>query len=326
MQYGLDPESHIYINNGHGQFTEFPKSQMGGIDHAGMITGAAWADVLGLGTGQLILVGDWMEPKIYAISNGEFRQVHSGLDSLKGWWRSVLVRDLDGDGKPDLVLGNIGENFYLRPNLQNPVKLWINDFDGNNVLDKIITHTVNGKDMPVFLKHEMEAQLPMLKKQNLLHRDFANKSICQLFTPQILETTQVKEFNFATSVIALNKGNGKFLVKPLPAMAQLSSINAIYGQDLDGDGLPDLILGGNDFGFTPQFGRLDGNLGLVLLNKNQGEFSALDNGESGILETGQITDIEPLIVNSRMHFLILQNNDYPVLYEMNEKKKPNRKL
>jgi hypothetical protein len=325
MQYGLDPESHIYINDGHGKFTAFPKEKMAGLDHAGMITGAAWADVLGSGTNQLILVGDWMHPMVYSFINNEFKEVHTTLDSLNGWWRSVAATDLDGDGKVDLVLGNIGENFYLRPNAANPVKIWINDFDGNNVLDKILTHTVNGKDMPVFLKHEMETQLPMLKKQNLLHKDFANKSIRELFSSQTLSVSKVKEFNFPGSVIALNQGQGRFAVKALPPAAQLSSINAIHCEDINGDGLPDMILGGNDFGFTPQFGRLDGSYGLVLINEGKGEFLVEDSRQSGLQETGQITDIENLNIGRRNYLLIVQNNDYPALYEWNEKKKLERK-
>ena len=320
MQYGLDPESHVYINDGHGRFSEFPKTNMGGLDHAGMITGAAWADVLGSGTNQLIVIGDWMHPLIYSFINNEFKEVHTSLDSLNGWWRSMAVSDFDGDGKVDLVLGNIGENFYLHPDQTHPVKIWINDFDGNNVLDKILTHTVNGKDMPVFLKHEMETQLPMLKKQNLLHKDFANKSIRELFSSQILEMSKVKEFNFASSVIALNQGQGKFLVKTLPAEAQLSSINAINTEDINGDGLPDMILGGNDFGFTPQFGRLDGSYGLVLMNRGKGDFRPEGSLQSGLQETGQITDIETLDLAKRRCLLILQNNEYPALYEWNEKK------
>ena len=84
----------------------------------------------------------------------------------------------------DLVLGNIGENFYLLPDEKKPVKLWINDYDQNNSIEKIMTYTVDarlplhaytdddeaprqGKDMPVFLKKDMEDQLPSIKKANL---------------------------------------------------------------------------------------------------------------------------------------------------------------
>ena len=70
--------------------------------------------------------------------------------------KQLLSADLNGDGKDDLVLGNMGENFYLRPAIKNPVKLWMADFDNNGTADKIITRTINGKDMPVFLKERID--------------------------------------------------------------------------------------------------------------------------------------------------------------------------
>ena len=90
---------------------------------------------------------------------------------------AMSVGDFDGDGRQDIVLGNIGENFYLQPDLQNPVKLWINDFNNNGTNDKILTRTVDGQDKPVFLKHEIQEQIPSLKKQNLKHADYAKKSM-----------------------------------------------------------------------------------------------------------------------------------------------------
>jgi hypothetical protein len=39
--------------------------------------------------------------------------------------------------KKILILGNIGENFYLRPDKQNPVKIFINDFDENGTMIKL---------------------------------------------------------------------------------------------------------------------------------------------------------------------------------------------
>ena len=54
-------------------------------------------------------------------------------------------------------------------------------------------------------------------------------------------------------------------------MAQLSSVNAIVLTDINNDNKPDLVLGGNMFGFPPQFGRLDGSYGHVLLNEGNGK-------------------------------------------------------
>ena len=51
-----------------------------------------------------------------------------------GWWQSLTVSDVNSDGRADLVLGNIGENFALKPTSENPIKLWVADVDGNAVL------------------------------------------------------------------------------------------------------------------------------------------------------------------------------------------------
>ncbi len=75
-----------------------------------------------------------------------------------------------------LMLGNVGDNFYLHPDAANPVKLWINDYNSNGSEDKILTRTVDKRDVPVFLKREMQEEIPSIKKENLKHKDYA-KSI-----------------------------------------------------------------------------------------------------------------------------------------------------
>jgi hypothetical protein len=206
LQYGLDPPSHVFINDGQGHFKEMEKSSLGALANLGMVTDAIWTDINADGEKKLIVVGDWMAPRIFVFRKNHFEEIQTNLNQLYGWWRMVLAADLNHDGKQDLILGNIGDNFYLHPDAQHPVKIWINDFDQNNVLDKIMTHVENGRDLPVFLKHDMEAQLPSLKKQNLLHEDFAKKSIQELFPKSVLDASLVKKFNYTTSILAINQG------------------------------------------------------------------------------------------------------------------------
>lgn len=316
-QYGATPESYIFSNDGKGHFTNVTTAIAPAIAHVGMVTGAVWANMVA-NENDLVVVGEWMSPKVFAYRNGYFVALQTNLDSLHGWWQSVAAEDLDGDGKTDLVLGNIGENFYLHPTSQNPVKLWMQDFDKNGSIEKIMTQTIAGNDMPVFLKHEMEEQLPILKKQNLLHEGYAKKSIQDLFSPETLASCEVKRFDYAPSCIAINQGNGHFTVTKLPPQVQFSSVNAILPIDPTKKGLPNLLLGGNLLGFLPQFGRLDANFGLYLKNNGSGKFTSIDARKTGLLVRGETRDIKQINVKKNNCFVFLRNNEFPVMYQLTQ--------
>jgi hypothetical protein len=312
-EYGSTPASFIYINDGKGHFTDIAPAKNPDIAALGMVTAAAWSN------NTLFITGEWMSPHIFSWHKDHFAETPTNLSHLDGWWESLAVADCNGDGRPDLILGNIGENFYLHPDSAHPVKLWIGDFDRNGIPDKVLTRAVDGKDMPVFLKHEMERQLPMLKKENLKHEQYAQKTIRDLLPANQLDSCFILEFNYCPSVIAYNLGNGRYSIQPLPLMAQLSSVNAIQCLDINGDGHPDLVLGGNEYGFLPQFGRLDASKGQVLLGDGKGHFTAIPHTRSGLLLPGQIREIEKIPGRPAMPpgLLFLQNDEYPVLYRIN---------
>ncbi|MEP6950727.1 MAG: FG-GAP-like repeat-containing protein, partial [Ginsengibacter sp.] len=323
QNYGMAPASYIFVNDGKGHFTDMAKTKNPDISSIGMVTCAVWADVVGDKKNELIIAGEWMPPRIFSYNGDHFIQVKTDLDSLYGWWQSMSVGDFDGDGRQDIVLGNIGENFYLHPDLQDPVKLWINDFNNNGTMDKILTRTVDGEDKAVFLKHEIQDQIPSLKKQNLKHSEYAKKTMRELFPGEQLNDATVKLFNYPSSIIALNKGDGKFVIEKLPPMAQISSTNAILQMDVNNDGFIDLILGGNNFGFLPQFGRLDASYGDILINDHHGGFTRLDYFHSGLEVKGEVRDIKEIRTANKNYILFMVNDEYPVLYETKERiKKP----
>jgi hypothetical protein len=315
--YGKTPQSYLFVNDGHGHFADIAKTKNPVILNIGMVTTAVWADVTGDKQKELIIAGEWMAPRIFSFNKDHFEEVKTNIISKLGYWQSIAVADINNDGKQDLILGNIGENFYLDPSEDKPVKLWMNDFDKNGEMDKVITYTIDGRDMPVFLKRDMEEQIPGLKKQNLRHADYAIKSIQELFSKELIKSAIVKQFNYAPSSVAINNGNGQFTIKALPPMVQLSCINAIQPIDVNVDGYIDIVSGGNQFGFSPQFEKLDGSFGDVMINDGKGNFISMETKKTGLELRGEVRDIAVIKNSKGTYLLFLQNNEYPVLYKLN---------
>jgi hypothetical protein len=314
--YGITPQSYLYVNDGKGHFKDMAKDKNPDIAGIGMVTGAVWANIAGDASKELVIVGEWMSPKIYSFEKDHFKEIKTNLSDMHGWWQSVAVADLNADGKEDLVLGNLGENFYLKPSKEQPVKIWITDFDQNGITDKILTRSIDGKDLPVFLKRDLEEQIPLLKKQNLRHEVFAKKPVQELFSDAIISKTLVKEFTEPASFVAYNQGNGQFQIQKMPTYLQLSCINAISCLDVNADGFTDLVMGGNNFGFPPMMGRLDASFGQVLLGDGKGNWQPQTANISGLELRGEIRDIQKLHTRNKDCLLILQNNETPVLYSI----------
>lgn len=316
--YGVPPSSFMYVNDGKGRFTDIAKIKNPDIAKIGMVTSAVWADVTGDAQKELIIAGQWMAPRIFSYNGDRFVETKTALSDLYGWWQTVQAADVNGDGKTDLVLGNAGENFYLHPDPQNPVKLWINDFNSNGSEDKILSRTYNQRDVPVFLKNEMQEEIPAIKKGNLKHKEYAKKAVQDLFPKELLDKSLIQQFNYSSSIVAINDGQGNFAVQKLPWQAQLSIVNAILCTDIDDDGAIDLVLGGNRSGYPPQFGKLDASYGDVLMNDGKGGFTWLPGKQSGLLVTGEVRDIALLRGKNSRRLLFLRNNDFPVLYGLNK--------
>lgn len=145
----------------------------------------------------------------------------------------------------------------------------------------------------------------------------------ELFDATQMEKVLIKQVNYSSSCIAYNNGNGNFTIQAFPLSIQLSSVKTLLLVDVNNDGNVDLVMGGNEFGFQPQLGRLDASHGDVLLNDGEGNFSILNQTASGINLQGQVRDICLIKSKAAINVLFLQNNEYPVLYKLKKLKNTN---
>jgi hypothetical protein len=185
-------------------------------------------------------------------------------------------------------------------------------------MEKVMTYTVDGRDMPVVLKKDLEDQLPSIKKHNLKNEEYSHEAVQDLFSKELLAKSVVKQFNYKASAVAINKGNGSFTVKELPVRSQFSCINVIHCMDVNGDGKVDLVTGGNQFGFLPQFERLDASFGDVLLNDGHGGLLWQENTQTGLNIRGEMRDIAEVKSKGKDFLLFLQNNEFPLLFRVND--------
>ncbi|MEO6286180.1 MAG: VCBS repeat-containing protein [Dyadobacter sp.] len=317
-EYGSSPRSYLYQNDGKGVFKDIGKEIAPQFLKLGMIRDAAWADVDGDKAKELIVAGDWMAPVVFKFQAGKFVKMESGMEAYAGFWGCIKVADMDGDGDQDIVLGNIGENFSLKASEKSPMKIWINDFNKNGTIEKVITKVVDSKDVPILLKRELTTQFPLLKKTSLKHSEYATQAIQDLFPEDILKAAVEKSVNYLQSAIAVNDGKGHFKLTELPYMVQISCLNAIQSQDVNHDGKQDLIVGGNFTHFIPQLGSLDACRGNVLINKGNMKFDVLLSNQSGFAIDGEVKQISPITIQGAPYLINLVNNAAPVLFKINK--------
>jgi hypothetical protein len=313
--YGKSPRSYFLVNNGKGQFSDLTTSIAPTIREAGMITDAIWTDFDKDGDQDLTLVGDWMPIKMFENNKGKFKEIDNKLSEFTGFWNGITAADFDKDGDIDFVVGNLGTNTKFMKEKGGKLKMLIKDIDDNKANDHILAYNRGEGWHPVNSKDEMGKQIPsIINKKYVEYKNFAGKTIDELFTKKELSGAEEKLVNTFESVYLENLGNKTFKMSALPSLAQVSKIMTLMTEDVDNDGNLDIIIGGNFNGANMYQARYDAFFGLILKGNGKGNsssprFNASVPTDNGFLIDGDIRDIKTVNTPKNKYYFVTRNND-----------------
>lgn len=317
--YGIIPRSALIQNDGNGKFTDVTKQVAPQLMNIGMVTDAQWADLDNDGTKELIVAGDWMPVEILKYVNHQLKIIKT-IPNSSGWWNAIAVADVNNDGRPDIIGGNMGLNSRIKPDSLHPAKMYVGDFAGNGKTLCIPSYyKTDGKSYPYFLKDDIEKQIPQLKKKFLHYSDYAGKTMEEIFTKDDLKKASVFTVTQPRTLVYLNSGDFNFKEMYLPVMAELSTVNCITVADINNDGIKDIFMAGNFYGLKPQGGRFDASYGTTLIGSKTGTFTYMPPAQSGLFVNGAARCIDSIRdADGNNMFLVSVNNGKLCLFRKNK--------
>jgi enediyne biosynthesis protein E4 len=305
-QYPEIPVSFLLINDGKGHFTDQIASLAPALQKAGMITDAAWVDINNDNHDDLVVTGEWMPVSVFITANGKLENKTKEYFSKEysGWWNKLLVADLNGDGKKDLVIGNTGLNTQCRASDKEPAELYYKDFDNNGSVDPILCFYIQHKSYPYVTRDEINDQMSIMRTRFTDYKTYSEATLKEIFLPEEMEGANKLQANYLKTAYFERGADGKFAEKELPLQAQYSPVFTITSLDYDKDGHTDLLLCGNCNQARLRFGKCDANYGVLLKGDGKGNFQYVPQQQSGFKLWGDVRSVLP--VNDLLLFGINQ--------------------
>lgn len=254
--YGASPKSSLLINQGNGKFLDGTKQWLGDEGKLGMINSAVWGDIDGDFVSELILTGDWQKIRVFKISEGNrLAEIEvPGLEYSSGWIQTLTIADVDGDGRNDIISGNLGLNSKLKASKDQPLWLYHQDFDANGQADPIIFHYMDHKLVPFATRDDLIKQIPGIKKMHQSYQEYSQISKPDDLLKNMESAEKFPIYEFQSSVY-FQKEDGSFEFEKLPTEVQWAPVMDSFWDEKT----KTLYLAGNFSGFRVDLGKTNSN-------------------------------------------------------------------
>lgn len=316
--YPTAPESVVLLNTGQG-FTRANQRFFGDDRFApGMITDATLHDLDEDGNLDLLFVGEWMSPSVCYFKNERFEAPEPLLDQQEGWWFSIKVADLDGDGKSEIIAGNLGRNNKFKPTADKPLHCYAHDFDGNGSLDIVLAKYEKDHLYPVRGRECSSQQMPFIVQKFQTYRAYARAELEEIYGEEAMRAAYRLDAYTFDSKIFRQDVNGSWEAESLPIEAQFAPVRTLLVDDLNGDGRKDILVAGNFFGAEVETVRYDAGNGAILLNKGSA-WKPLLAWESGLSLPHDVRQSVWVKTRDGKHLLVTAvNQSYVRVHQLKE--------
>jgi enediyne biosynthesis protein E4 len=244
--YGLAPESAIIKFDQKGVL-EAPLKTI----TTGMVRDAHWADLNQDKNLDLVVASEWQPIQIFYAENDSFRRTE--ISNSSGFWQCITTTDVNGDGKMDLLAGNLGENTRLRVSEKTPARLLVGDLDGNGQQEPIVGYFHHGVQYVLPDRDLLASQMPVIKKQFPQYAAYAKAGFEQVISPTAnFSSAQNLQVTLSASLAFIQTDSPeKWQQERLPDAVQWSSVHCIKPYKNG------YIVAGNMYDVQPYLGRQD---------------------------------------------------------------------
>jgi hypothetical protein len=288
-----------------------------------LITAVTWADLNNDSSPDLVIANEWGSIEVFINESGTFKNMTDtyGLSKHIGWWSSLAVDDIDGDGDLDIIAGNLGLNYKYKASFDTPFYMYVNDFDENNTDDIVLGYSQDNEIYPVRGRGCTSGQMPFVKDKFTNYSDFGASNIEDIYGDKLKESVSYEATYFASAILK-NEGN-TFKFEAFENAAQVSSVNKILIDDFNEDATKDILLLGNLYGSEVETPRNDASYGSLLLGFGTNKYKLLANNQANLWASGDVKDAAFITIGNAKAILIARNNGKLSLIKINKIKQKN---
>lgn len=288
-QYPISAPSYLLQNLGGGKFVNV-SNRFPLLNQLGMVTDAQVADLGGDKKMELVVVGEFEPIRVFSFTKSNMVEVSSQYfdQAPRGFWNKLLIDDLDGDGNPEIMVGNLGLNSQWKASLKEPLEMYVKDFDGNGAIDPIMTTYVKGVKVPFMTRDELLDQISLMRSRFTDYQSFAEASLTDILTEDELKDVTILTIDELKTCLFKREKSGKFSQVKLPLAVQRAPIFSIQVLDFNADGKKDILLGGNMNQAKIRMGKMDANDGILLAGNGALTFNLVPQQKTGLWLSGDV--------------------------------------